>query len=78
MFDPSFDALRSGLYSARQIGVVQSVHVNVKQFFRIKLQICNINGALMAVPNYQNFAKKNIFEKTLGNANKNFWDNTFS
>ena len=78
MFDPSFDALRSGLYSARQIGVVLSVHVNVKQFFWIKLQICNINGALMAVPNYQNFAKKNFFEKTLENANKNFWDMRFS
>ena len=72
MFDPSFDALRSALYSARQIGVVLSVHVNVKQFFWIKLQIYNINGALMAVPNYQNFEIKIFFEKTLGNANKNF------
>ena len=78
MFDPSFDALRSVLYSARQIGVVQRVYDNVKRFLWIKLQICNINVALMVVPNYQSFARKFFFEKTLGNANKNFWDNTFS
>ena len=78
MFDPSFDALRSVLYNARQIGAVQRVHDNEKRFLWINLSICNINVALMVVPNYQNFARKIFFEKTLGNANKNFWDNTFS
>ena len=78
MFDPPFDALRSVLYSARQIVVVQRVHDNVKQFLWIKHQIRNINLALMAVHNHEISARKIFLKKMLGNENKNFWDMTFS
>ena len=78
MFDPPFDALRSVLYSARQIVVVQRVHDNVKQFLWIKHQIRNINLALMAVHIHEISARKIFLKKMLGNENKNFWDNTFS
>ena len=78
MFDPPFDALRSVLYSARQIVVVQRVHDNVKQFLWIKHQIRSINLALMAVHNHESSATKIFLKKMLGNENKNFWDMTFS